>query len=715
MSIHLGMDLLGDLQNGQPPYHNGQPVVKGSCSSISQTYVTSNGDVYKVMCGVDYAGGDLTSYPVDSFSQCFDKCDNLTACKGFTFLGGDGSGWCYLKDSITPLSKNPAVNAAIIVQAGPNHTGSPPTPVTTVKPTSTSSSSCNGLDRSGDNYTDTTGSVYTIECNFDYPGNDIAAAGAPNFESCYPLCSKLPGCVAFAYLGGDNGGTCYFKDAAVNSHESNSDAGRLLSGGTPALPKTSSSSIPVPVQSIPVPPPGYGQPPPPGYGQSGHNGLPHHPRPPKHGVPPPPSYNNPPPSYGSPAPVPPAYGSPVTSEPMTTMITSYIPDDDDDSTTVPPSQITTPPSIPTGDSNTGVTPPGYGVPTAVPQPPDYGMPMPPSTGSLPSLPDHPDLPALPMPDFSMPSLPSMPDLSPPSMPNLPDMPAPSLPSMPDPSPPSMPSLPDFDMPSLPSSPDLSDSALPSMPDLSPPSMPEFSIPDIPGMPDSSHSSPGVPDLSNPSSGSLPGLSPPSSGDLPLSMPNLPSSGDLPSMPDLPSLDQPELPASHSDLPSLTPPELPAGHPDLSPPSFPSMPDLSDMSDLPSMADLSMPSLPNNPVSAPPSYDLPNNPVSAPPSYGIPKFLMPDMPAIPEWSAAADWSSGVAPGSNNAPVPYSGGGASAVYGQAADQLSNAPAAAPVAANPPSSGNNINNAAPAPPHVDTPMPYHLGDGTRMRMLE
>ncbi|KAF2719815.1 hypothetical protein K431DRAFT_203590, partial [Polychaeton citri CBS 116435] len=93
--------------------------------------------------------------------------------------------------------------------------------------------------------TDKKGATYKVNCDYDYPGNDIASVGVSSFVDCFAACDALKGCIAFSFLSG----TCYLKEFAANGGKpSNSaDAAALVrrsDGSLPTKEPTSTSTKP---------------------------------------------------------------------------------------------------------------------------------------------------------------------------------------------------------------------------------------------------------------------------------------------------------------------------------------------------------------------------------------------------------------------------------------------------------------------------------------
>lgn len=90
----------GSASGGTPSSSSMGPVSTpngGSCSALAAqngTYTDENGDTYQVRCGYDYAGPNLATAGVSSYSKCFAACDAVKSCVSFSYLGGSGGGTC---------------------------------------------------------------------------------------------------------------------------------------------------------------------------------------------------------------------------------------------------------------------------------------------------------------------------------------------------------------------------------------------------------------------------------------------------------------------------------------------------------------------------------------------------------------------------------------------------------------------------------------------
>lgn len=68
---------------------------------------------YVNTCGADRLGGDLFSTPSKSFFGCYARCNSHPECLGFTYVGGDGPGICYLKSTLAAQTDNSGVDVAV--------------------------------------------------------------------------------------------------------------------------------------------------------------------------------------------------------------------------------------------------------------------------------------------------------------------------------------------------------------------------------------------------------------------------------------------------------------------------------------------------------------------------------------------------------------------------------------------------------------------------
>lgn len=152
------------------------PSCVGQAQGKTFTWSPANNEdannVFQVICGMDYYGGDLSSLQTDSFDGCLQACSANPQCVSIAY----GGTTCYLKSELT--------------------TAIPSTSVSSAKRTSVKTGlTCNSVGSSdGTKYTTSKGD-FKIICGKDYYGNDLAATNAKTFEACIDTCAATNQCV----------------------------------------------------------------------------------------------------------------------------------------------------------------------------------------------------------------------------------------------------------------------------------------------------------------------------------------------------------------------------------------------------------------------------------------------------------------------------------------------------------------------------------------
>ncbi|KAI7234963.1 hypothetical protein KC330_g4517 [Hortaea werneckii] len=229
----------GSAPGGTPSSSSMGPVSTpngGSCSALAAqdgTYTDENGNAYQVRCGYDYAGPNLATAGVSSYSKCFAACDAVKSCVSFSYLGGTGGGTCYLKGYTTGAPSSGVDGAQLISGPSGPSSGSPTqsstagtsaaseTGTQAVSPSTATSTATPGggsCQQIGDEYTDASNRTYTVQCGFDHQGGDLKAVSSNSFQGCFPQCDATAGCVGFAYVGGSGPGTCYLKNQVTTGN-----------------------------------------------------------------------------------------------------------------------------------------------------------------------------------------------------------------------------------------------------------------------------------------------------------------------------------------------------------------------------------------------------------------------------------------------------------------------------------------------------------------
>lgn len=255
-----------------------------ACSSLGKTYVDEKNQTYTVVCNKDLPGNDIGAVQASSFTECFDACNKKEGCMAFSFLGGKGSGPCYLKNKADPGATNPnGADSAFLPareEIGSQTSQSSQAAQSTQAPQSSQASqtaeasqaltvsesaaaatttapsgSCESLAKGSSGttqYTDRFGSLYNITCKHDIAGGNLKAVSSPTFEGCFSQCDETLKCVGFSWLNG----VCYLKSSQQNSlSESPADVAVKVSSG-PGVPGTvtggagnSSATVTVPEAS----------------------------------------------------------------------------------------------------------------------------------------------------------------------------------------------------------------------------------------------------------------------------------------------------------------------------------------------------------------------------------------------------------------------------------------------------------------------------------
>ncbi|KAK1241927.1 hypothetical protein MKX07_007750 [Trichoderma sp. CBMAI-0711] len=156
-----------------------------SCPADGSSRVKGpDGRSFTVQCGVDHPKGDLKHVQTPDFANCINLCDVTSGCVAASFR----SGTCYLKKSLQPAVAVSGGNTAVLSSMLP--TG----PVF-----------CPGPN--GQVIKKTSGRTFTVFCNADRPGGDLANKALANFGDCVAWCDETKGCAASVF----HDGHCWLK------------------------------------------------------------------------------------------------------------------------------------------------------------------------------------------------------------------------------------------------------------------------------------------------------------------------------------------------------------------------------------------------------------------------------------------------------------------------------------------------------------------------
>ncbi|RDW89749.1 hypothetical protein BP6252_01781 [Coleophoma cylindrospora] len=237
-----------------------------SCpASNGTTYtVAATGNQYLIECGIDHAGGDMSSpnpQNAPDFASCIAICDARSGCVDVSLSGTA----CYLKSSVGAAVSGNVYGAKLIVAAstaststsistsstGSSSSTAGPTSVsTTISASSSTSSSTTATSAAATPsavscpasnntvYEATSGSQYIIECGIDHAGGDMSAPNPQNavdLAACIAICDARSGCVDVSL----SGTACYLK-SVVGAAVSNNVYGARLVIAAAIIPTTTS-------------------------------------------------------------------------------------------------------------------------------------------------------------------------------------------------------------------------------------------------------------------------------------------------------------------------------------------------------------------------------------------------------------------------------------------------------------------------------------------
>lgn len=214
---------------------------RSTCTPGTQT--TSTGDVFTVVCGVDFPGNDMSIIPAVDITQCLESCaGSHPLCIGVAFEAtrAHGPNNCYLKSRAgTAVTQTYSMDGAY----------SAPTPESNACVNEVSPYMANG------------GVVFELHCGLDYAGGDLVGYHEKSLDTCMEACARYgSGCVGVAYEASLAHGwiNCYLKSQlaepaqqafvvygtrVVGTSTSSSLISSTSSMSTPTSSVTTSSSI----------------------------------------------------------------------------------------------------------------------------------------------------------------------------------------------------------------------------------------------------------------------------------------------------------------------------------------------------------------------------------------------------------------------------------------------------------------------------------------
>ncbi|KAH8125020.1 hypothetical protein LI328DRAFT_167882 [Trichoderma asperelloides] len=161
---------------------------------------------FTIQCGTDHPRGDIKSIPTLDFPNCIDLCDQTAGCIAASWRFGT----CYLKKTLEPAVSSSWVDTAVLS----SHLTSP--------------TFCPGPD--GQQIREASGRSFTITCNADRVGGDLANKPVVDIGGCISWCDEMGGCVAAVY----HDGRCWLKNKlTAASIRTNSQVAVLSSLSSP--------------------------------------------------------------------------------------------------------------------------------------------------------------------------------------------------------------------------------------------------------------------------------------------------------------------------------------------------------------------------------------------------------------------------------------------------------------------------------------------------
>ncbi|KAL7815568.1 hypothetical protein V8C26DRAFT_126624 [Trichoderma gracile] len=161
-----------------------------SCPADGSSRVKGpDGRTFTVQCGVDHPKGDIKHVQTLDFANCINLCDETSGCVAASFR----SGTCYLKKSLQPAVAVSGASTAVLSSMVPSGPVFCPGP-------------------NGQVIKETSGRTFTVFCNSDRPGSDLANKAVANFGDCIAWCDETNGCAASVF----HDGHCWLKSKVTS-------------------------------------------------------------------------------------------------------------------------------------------------------------------------------------------------------------------------------------------------------------------------------------------------------------------------------------------------------------------------------------------------------------------------------------------------------------------------------------------------------------------
>lgn len=246
LTVYTDPDWVPGTTPTSPPTGGGGSSASGpSCPASDGTTVPSGGKNFTIECGIDHAGGDLTSLSVVNFQACLDACSANSQCVDVSLSGSA----CYLKSTLGAAGSSPNIWGAKLVSGESGSNSSISASATSTQTGSSTSASASPTstaivcpDSNGTTYTSSTGQTFLIECGTDHYAGDLTSSNVASFQQCMETCATTPTCVDVSL----SGSACYLKSSVgVAVSSPNVWGARIVSGNSSSSASSASSTATV--------------------------------------------------------------------------------------------------------------------------------------------------------------------------------------------------------------------------------------------------------------------------------------------------------------------------------------------------------------------------------------------------------------------------------------------------------------------------------------
>lgn len=196
------------------------------------TYTAADGSLFKIECMVDHLGGDLDFAYTASLDACIDLCASTSGCVDVSYVPGNPTGPCYLKDAVNTRADNNNVWGALDVTPP---AGAPSECAAVIS--DPDALACPETVDSMCYYSSASSTYFAVECFQDRYGSDLSLAWTPTYAECLNTCAATEGCLSVAWVPHPgNNGPCYLKYESTQEAHPNGDVWGARVIDAPATP-----------------------------------------------------------------------------------------------------------------------------------------------------------------------------------------------------------------------------------------------------------------------------------------------------------------------------------------------------------------------------------------------------------------------------------------------------------------------------------------------